>query len=59
MRAPVAVLVFAGIELFSMFTNTRSGVAHLTHLAGLVLGYLYFLVRLGVNPLRVFFRRRW
>jgi membrane associated rhomboid family serine protease len=59
MRAPVAVLVFAGLQLFFMFTGTRSGVAHLTHLAGLVLGYLYFLVRLGVNPLRVFFRRRW
>jgi membrane associated rhomboid family serine protease len=59
MRAPVAVLVFAGIELFSMFTNTRSGVAHLTHLAGLLFGWLYFVVRLGVNPLRIFFRRRW
>jgi membrane associated rhomboid family serine protease len=58
MRAPVAVLVFAGIELFSMFTNTRSGVAHLTHLAGLALGYLYLLVRLGKNPARIFFPRR-
>ncbi len=59
MRAPLAVLVFAGIELFSMFTNTRSGVAHLTHLAGLAVAWLYFVVRLGINPLRVFFRRRW
>jgi membrane associated rhomboid family serine protease len=59
MRAPVAVLVFAGIELFSMFTGTRSGVAHLTHLAGLAFGWLYLLVRLGINPARVFFRRRW
>ncbi|OHD70546.1 MAG: glpG protein [Spirochaetes bacterium RBG_16_67_19] len=59
MRAPVAVLVFAGIELFSMFTNTRSGVAHMAHLAGLAVGWLYLLVRLGINPARVFFRRRW
>jgi len=59
MRAPVAVLVFAGIELFSMFTGTRSGVAHLTHLAGLAVAWLYFIVRLGINPARVFFRRRW
>lgn len=57
LRAPVAVLLFAGIELFSTFTATRSGVAHLTHLAGLVFGYLYFLVRMGINPIRVFFRR--
>jgi membrane associated rhomboid family serine protease len=59
LRAPVAVLVFAGIELVSLFSGTRSGVAHLTHLAGLLFGWLYLVVRLGVNPLRVFFRRRW
>ncbi len=59
MRAPVAVLVFAAIELFSLFTATRSGVAHLTHLAGLLFAWLYLVVRLGTNPLRVFFRRRW
>jgi membrane associated rhomboid family serine protease len=57
LRAPVAVLVFAGLALFSELTGTRSGVAHLTHLAGLVFGYLYFLLRLRINPLRVFFRR--
>jgi len=57
LRAPIAVLLFAGIALLSTFTATRSGVAHLTHLAGLVFGYLYFTVRMGINPLRVFFRR--
>jgi len=57
LRAPVAVLLFAGLALFSELTGTRSGVAHLTHLAGLVFGYLYFRVRMGINPLRVFFRR--
>jgi membrane associated rhomboid family serine protease len=57
LRAPVAVLVFAGLSLFSELTGTQSGVAHLTHLAGLVFGYFYFLLRLGINPLRVFFRR--
>jgi len=56
-RAPVAVLIFAGLALFSELTGTANGVAHLTHLAGLVFGYFYLLVRLGVNPLRVFFRR--
>jgi membrane associated rhomboid family serine protease len=57
LRAPIAVLLFAGIELLSTFTGTRSGVAHLTHLAGLLFGYLYFLIRMGINPIRVFFRR--
>lgn len=57
LRAPVAVLVFAALALFSQLTNTRSGVANLTHLAGLLFGYLYFVLRLGINPLKVFFRR--
>jgi membrane associated rhomboid family serine protease len=56
-RAPLAVLVFSGLELFFLVSGTRSGVAHLTHLAGLLFGYLYFLVRMRVNPLKVFFRR--
>jgi len=59
MRAPTAVLVFAGLELVNMLRTPRSGVAHLTHLAGLGFGLVYFLLRLDRNPLRVFFRRRW
>lgn len=57
LRAPIAVIVFAAISLFSHITGTNEGVAHLTHLAGIGIGYLYFVVRLGVNPVRVFFRR--
>jgi membrane associated rhomboid family serine protease len=58
LRAPVAVLLFAGLELFYQLTGVRGGVAHLTHLAGLLFGYLYFIVRLGINPIQVFLRRR-
>ena len=58
LRAPVAVLLFAGLALYSQLTNTRVGVAHIAHLAGLVLGYLYILVRFRINSLRVFFKRR-
>ena len=57
LRAPVAVLLFAALELFFMVTGTRSGVAHLTHLAGLLFGYLYFVLRFGINPIKVFIRR--
>ncbi|MBN1836371.1 MAG: rhomboid family intramembrane serine protease [Spirochaetales bacterium] len=56
-RAPVAVLVFIAIELWFLLRGTSTGVAHLTHLAGLGFGYLYFVIRMGINPLRVFFRR--
>ncbi|UCF97840.1 MAG: rhomboid family intramembrane serine protease [Spirochaetaceae bacterium] len=56
-RAPLLVLLFAGGALLFLVTGTRNGVAHLTHLAGLVFGYLYFVIRMGINPIRVFFRR--
>jgi membrane associated rhomboid family serine protease len=58
MRAPIAVAAYAGIEIVSQFTNIRSGVAHLTHLAGLLFGYLYLVVRFRINPIALFFRRR-
>ncbi len=57
MRAPVAVGLYAGIEIVSSFTSFQSGVAHLTHLAGLAFGWLYLLARLDMNPARIFFRR--
>ncbi|MDL2229276.1 rhomboid family intramembrane serine protease [Treponema sp. OttesenSCG-928-L16] len=50
LRAPVMVLGFTALELFSSITGRQSGVAHLTHLAGFAFGWLYFLVRFGLNP---------
>jgi len=58
MRAPVAVAAYAGIEIVSQFTNIQSGVAHLTHLAGLAFGYLYLVARYGINPIALFFKKR-
>ncbi|MEI6875969.1 MAG: rhomboid family intramembrane serine protease [Spirochaetota bacterium] len=56
-RAPILVLGYAGLELFSEFTSYNPSVAHLTHLAGFGFGWLYFLSRFGVNPARRFFAR--
>lgn len=58
LKAPVAVLLFAGISLFFQFSGMAAGIAHFAHLAGLVIGYLYFLVRLNINPIRVFLGSR-
>jgi membrane associated rhomboid family serine protease len=58
MRAPTAVLVFAAIEVVLMFTNRGAGVAHLTHLAGILFGYALLVLRFRINPIRVFFPRR-
>jgi len=58
MRAPTLVAVYAGIEIFSQLINPRSGVAHLAHLTGLAFGYVYLVVRYGMNPIAVFFQRK-
>ena len=51
-RAPVMVLGFTALELIFAFTARNSNIAHLTHLAGFGVGWVYFLVRFGVNPWR-------
>ncbi len=54
LQAPIAVLVFAAMSVFFQFTGLQGGVAHFAHLAGIGFGYLYFLLRLRINPVRVF-----
>jgi membrane associated rhomboid family serine protease len=53
-RAPILVLVYTGIELYSQVFAAGGNVAHLTHLFGLLGAYLYCLVRLKISPLKVF-----
>ncbi len=50
--APILVLIYAVIEFGSQFYGA-SGVAHLTHLAGFAVVWLYFIVRMGIHPLQV------
>lgn len=57
-RAPVLVLGYAGIEIASQLLSFRSSVAHLTHLAGFLWSWLYFVLRFGVNPAKRLFGRR-
>ncbi|MDR2798709.1 MAG: rhomboid family intramembrane serine protease [Treponema sp.] len=58
LRAPIMVLGFTAIEIFSSITGIGSGVAHLTHLAGFAWGWIYFLIRFGKNPWNSLIRRR-
>ena len=51
-RAPILVLGFASLEVIFLLTGSRGNVAHMTHLAGFGFGWLYFIVRLGINPWR-------
>jgi len=57
-KAPVLIVGYAAIEVFSMFSRNRGNVAHLTHLAGFLFAYLYLLVRLRINPIREFLNTR-
>lgn len=50
-KAPYALLLFTAIDLFSHLRG-RGGVAYLTHLSGLAFGFLYFLIRLKMNPIK-------
>jgi membrane associated rhomboid family serine protease len=56
LRAPVMVLAFTALELILMITRRGGNVAHITHLAGFGIGWLYLLIRLGVNPVRAWRR---
>lgn len=55
--APLLVLGYAAIEVFNLFTASNQGVAHGTHLIGLAVAWVYFLVRFGINPARVWRHR--
>lgn len=51
--APVMVLIYAIIELGSQFLGSRGNVAHMTHLFGFLAAWLYFVIRMGIHPLKV------
>lgn len=50
--APLLVVGYTVIELWSQLFGYGGNIAHLTHLAGFGFAALYFPVRHGVNPIR-------
>jgi membrane associated rhomboid family serine protease len=54
-RAPILVLIYTAIAIFSQISSYNAGVAHLTHLAGFAFAFLYFVIRFAINPAKVFF----
>jgi membrane associated rhomboid family serine protease len=56
-KAPIAVLIFTAVSIFFHFTDRYTGISHLAHLAGLAFGYLYFWLRLNMNPIKIFIDR--
>ncbi len=57
MRSTTMVLILGGLALVFQVTGQRTHVAHLTHLGGLLAGFIYLRLRLGIDPLGAFRRR--
>lgn len=53
--APILVIVYAIIDFGGQFIGS-SNVAHLAHLSGFVFAWFYFIIRMGVNPWKVWKR---
>ncbi|MFP4065878.1 MAG: rhomboid family intramembrane serine protease [Spirochaetaceae bacterium] len=53
-RAPILVIGYTFIEIYSQVGGAGGNVAHFTHLAGFFFAFLYFVIRLRINPIRVF-----
>ena len=49
-RAPVLVILYFFMELFSQMSSYGGSVAHMTHLFGLIFALLYCLIRLRIKP---------
>lgn len=54
--APVLVLLYTLIEIGSQFLGTKANVAHFTHLFGFLAALLYVIIRMGINPFKVWKR---
>lgn len=51
--APIMVLIYAIIELGSQLLGSSGNVAHMTHLFGFLAAWLYFVIRMGIHPIKV------
>lgn len=51
--SPLLVVIYAGVALFNQVNGGRSTIAHLTHLYGFLVAWIYIAVRMGIRPLKV------
>jgi len=56
--APLLVLIYAIIEIFSEVTGRNGGTAHLAHLFGFLGAILYFVIRMKINPFKIWKNNR-
>ncbi|MBO8436640.1 MAG: rhomboid family intramembrane serine protease [Spirochaetes bacterium] len=51
-RAPVLVIIYFFLELFSQMGSYGGSIAHMTHLFGLLFAFLYCIIRMRIKPWR-------
>ncbi len=56
--APLLVIGYAVLETVYMISGSQAGIAHGTHLTGFAVAWIYSVVRLGINPLHIWFPKR-
>jgi membrane associated rhomboid family serine protease len=56
-KARIAVILFIVLSFILHFIDRSTGIGHLGHLAGIFFSFLYFIVRLDINPIKVIFRK--
>jgi membrane associated rhomboid family serine protease len=50
--APLLIVIYFVIEFVGQFTDS-GGTAHFAHLFGLMIGWAYIVIRMGIHPIRV------
>lgn len=51
-QAPILVLVYAIIEFISQWKSSDA-ISHIAHLSGFLIAWIYFIVRMGIHPLKI------
>jgi membrane associated rhomboid family serine protease len=51
--APLLIAIYAAMEIFSSFFRGHGFISNSTHIAGFVFAFLYLIVRMGINPIKV------
>lgn len=51
--SPLLVIIYAFIELISQISRRDGNTAHYAHLFGFAAAFIYFIIRMGINPLTV------
>lgn len=54
-KAPILVLIYAIIEILTEFLGATN-IAHMTHLTGFLMAFLYIRIRMGIRPFRIWKR---